>query len=377
MLRDMSPARRNRLILILILLLIVGWMLYVARAVLFPYILGLVLAYVLYPLVRRIDHYMPAVLKQRRLSRPLAIIIVYLMVILMIAGLMAFLVPVVINQVESLWAQREQLVAKGQALLGEWLIRYRATIPEEWRRTIEENLVKAAGAVGQTVQGGIVSTVSAVTSTVSLALGMVVIPFWLFYVLADEGQMANAFEATVPDSIEPDVRNVLRITDDILSAYIRGQLLLCVVVGAMATVGFVLAGVDFAVLLGLIVGLCEFIPFVGPILGAVPALIVAVIESPVTALWALLVIVVVQQVENLFLVPRIAGESVKLHPALIMVVLVIGNEALGLWGMIVAVPLTAIVRDVFKYLYLRFSDEPVSSAEALARVRTEVMRLDV
>jgi len=359
MLRDMSPARRNRLILILILLLIVGWMLYVARAVLFPYILGLVLAYVLYPLVRRIDHYMPAVLKQRRLSRPLAIIIVYLMVILMIAGLMAFLVPVVINQVESLWAQREQLVAKGQALLGEWLIRYRATIPEEWRRTIEENLVKAAGAVGQTVQGGIVSTVSAVTSTVSLALGMVVIPFWLFYV------------------IEPDVRNVLRITDDILSAYIRGQLLLCVVVGAMATVGFVLAGVDFAVLLGLIVGLCEFIPFVGPILGAVPALIVAVIESPVTALWALLVIVVVQQVENLFLVPRIAGESVKLHPALIMVVLVIGNEALGLWGMIVAVPLTAIVRDVFKYLYLRFSDEPVSSAEALARVRTEVMRLDV
>ena len=377
MLRDMSPARRNRLILILILLLIVGWMLYVARAVLFPYILGLVLAYVLYPLVRRIDHYMPAVLKQRRLSRPLAIIIVYLMVILLIAGLMAFLVPVVINQVESLWAQREQLVAKGQALLGEWLIRYRATIPEEWRRTIEENLVKAAGAVGQTVQGGIVSTVSAVTSTVSLALGMVVIPFWLFYVLADEGQMANALEATVPDSIEPDVRNVLRITDDILSAYIRGQLLLCVVVGAMATVGFVLAGVDFAVLLGLIVGLCEFIPFVGPILGAVPALIVAVIESPVTALWALLVIVVVQQVENLFLVPRIAGESVKLHPALIMVVLVIGNEALGLWGMIVAVPLTAIVRDVFKYLYLRFSDEPVSSAEALARVRTEVMRLDV
>ena len=377
MLRDMSPARRNRLILILILLLIVGWMLYVARAVLFPYILGLVLAYVLYPLVRRIDHYMPAVLKQRRLSRPLAIIIVYLMVILLIAGLMAFLVPVVINQVESLWAQREQLVAKGQALLGEWLIRYRATIPEEWRRTIEENLVKAAGAVGQTVQEGIVSTVSAVTSTVSLALGMVVIPFWLFYVLADEGQMANALEATVPDSIEPDVRNVLRITDDILSAYIRGQLLLCVVVGAMATVGFVLAGVDFAVLLGLIVGLCEFIPFVGPILGAVPALIVAVIESPVTALWALLVIVVVQQVENLFLVPRIAGESVKLHPALIMVVLVIGNEALGLWGMIVAVPLTAIVRDVFKYLYLRFSDEPVSSAEALARVRTEVMRLDV
>jgi len=145
----------------------------------------------------------------------------------------------------------------------------------------------------------------------------------------------------------------------------------------MATVGFVLVGLNFPVLLGVIVGLCEFIPFVGPILGAVPALIMAVIESPTMALWTLLVIVLVQQVENLFLVPRIAGESVKLHPALIMVVLVIGNEALGLWGMIMAVPLTAIVRDVFKYLYLRFSAEPVLPEEALARVRTEVMRLDV
>jgi predicted PurR-regulated permease PerM len=375
--RDLASAQRNRLILILTLLLIVGWMLYVARAALFPYVLGLVLAYVLYPLVQRIDHHMPAFLRRRRLSRPLAIFVVYLIVILVMAGLMAFLVPVVINQVESLWAQREQLVARGQILLGEWLVRYRTTIPEEWQQTIEENLVKAGGAVGRAVQEGLGRTVSAVTSTMSLALGMVIIPFWLFYILADEKRVADAFGTAIPDRIKPDVRNVLRITDDILSAYIRGQLLLCVIVGAMATLGFVLVGVDFAVLLGVIVGLFEFIPFIGPILGAVPALIVATIKSPITVLWTLLVIVVVQQVENLFLVPRIAGESVKLHPALIMVVLVIGNEALGLWGIILAVPLTAIVRDVFKYLYLRFSDELVPPEEALARVRTEVMRLDV
>ncbi|MDY7040403.1 MAG: AI-2E family transporter [Chloroflexota bacterium] len=376
MLRSVTTAQRNRLILILTLLLIVGWMLFVARAALFPYILGLVLAYVLFPLVKRIDHYMPVAFKRRQLSRPLSIIIVYLIVILVMAGLVAFPVPVVVNQVESLWDQREELLADGQALLGEWLVRYQE-IPEEWRRTIEDSLSRAVGAVGQAMQEGMMRTVGVVTSTVSLVLGMVVIPFWLFYILADERQVMEAFEAAVPNRIEADVRNMLRITDDILSAYIRGQLLLCVAVGSMATIGFAVVGVDFAVLLGLIVGLFEFIPFVGPILGAIPALVVAVIESPIIALWTLLVVVIVQQVENLFLVPHIAGESVKLHPALIMVVLVIGNEALGLWGMILAVPLTAIVRDVFKYLYLRFSDEPVSPGEALARVRTEVMRLDV
>lgn len=377
MLRSLTPAQRNRLILILILLLIVGWILYVARAALIPYILGLVLAYLFYPLVQRVDSYMPAALKRLRLSRPLAIVILYLMVILVIAGLMAFLVPVVVNQVESMWEQREQLMTQGRGLLDEWLIRYRTTIPEGWRRTIEDNLGKAAASIGRAIQEGMGSTMAAVTSTMSLIIGLVIIPFWLFYILADEKGMARAFKAAIPTRIEADVRNVLRIIDDILSAYIRGQLLLCLAVGVMSTAGFVVVGLDFAVLLGVIIGLFEFIPFVGPILGAVPALIVAVIQSPITALWTLLVIFAVQQAENLFLVPRISGKSVKLHPALIMFVLVVGNEALGLWGMIMAVPLTAILRDVFKYLYLRFSDEPVSPEEALSRVRTEVVRLDV
>ena len=377
MLRNLTPAQRYRLILILALLLIVGWIFYVARTALIPYILGLVLAYLLYPPVQRIDRYMPAVLKRRKLSRPLSILIVYLAAILVIAGFMAFLVPVVVNQVESMWAQREQLIAQAQTLLEEWLVRYRTTIPEGWRLTIESNLGKAVVAIGQAIQEGMGSTMGAVTSTVSLVIGLVIVPFWLFYILADEKAMASAFEAAIPARIEADVRNVLRIVDDILSAYIRGQLLLCLAVGVMSTVGFVVIGLDFAVLLGVIIGLFEFIPFVGPILGAIPALIVAVIQSPITALWTILVIFAVQQAENLFLVPRVAGKSVRLHPALVMFVLVIGNEALGLWGMIIAVPLTAILRDVFKYLYLRFSDEPVSPQEALGRVRTETMRLDV
>jgi len=86
---------------------------------------------------------------------------------------------------------------------------------------------------------------------------------------------------------------------------------------------------------------------------------------------------VIQQIENLLLVPRISGRSVRLHPALVMVVLVVGNEAAGLWGMLLAVPVTALIRDVFKYLYLRLSDEAVTPADALGRVRTEAMRIDV
>jgi predicted PurR-regulated permease PerM len=154
-------------------------------------------------------------------------------------------------------------------------------------------------------------------------------------------------------------------------------LILCFFIGVLATSGLLIVGVDFALLLGLIAGAFEIFPFVGPILGAIPALIVAALQSPMTALWTLVVFIIIQQIENLFLAPKIAGESVKLHPALVMVVLVVGNEALGLWGMLLAVPLAAVIRDVFKYLYLRFSDEEVSPGEAMARVRTEKMTIEV
>ena len=96
------------------------------------------------------------------------------------------------------------------------------------------------------------------------------------------------------------------------------------------------------------------------------------------ALWVGLAFFAIQQVENLILVPRIAGQSVKLHPAAVMVVLVIGNELAGLFGMLLAVPVAAIIRDVFKYLYLRMSDLPLEAEEAMLRIRAgQEVKLDV
>jgi predicted PurR-regulated permease PerM len=299
------------------------------------------------------------------------------MVILFIAGIFAFLIPPVVQQGKVLWEQMPQLAAKGRALGAEWLGRYQEVIPLDIQQRIQSNLEKLAGTIGQALQDGATRTVSFISSTVGFFLGVLVIPFWLFYILNDEAKVREGVLDLIPDRIEPDLLNILRITDDVFSAYIRGQLLLCLFIGVLATVGLLIVGVEFALLLGLIAGAFEIFPFVGPILGAIPALIVAALQSPVTALWTLVVFILIQQIENLFLAPRIAGQSVKLHPALVMVVLVVGNEALGLWGMLLAVPVTAVIRDVFKYLYLRFSDEEVSPGEAVARVRTEKMIIEV
>ena len=374
---SISPARRNRLILVVLLLLLVCWMLYVAQSALLPYVIALVVAYLVLPLVNFLDRRMPSRLRDRNLSRPLSILIVYLIIILLIAGIFAFLVPPVVKQGQVLWKRMPELAAKGRALGAEWLGKYQEAIPLDIQQRVQSNLEKLAGTIGQALQEGTTRTVSFISSTVGFFLGILVIPFWLFYILHDEAKVREGALALIPDRIEPDLLNILRITDDIFSAYIRGQLILCLFVGVLATTGLLIVGVDFALLLGLIAGAFEILPFVGPILGAIPALIVAALQSPMTALWTLVVFIIIQQLENLFLAPKIAGESVKLHPALVMVVLVVGNEALGLWGMLLAVPLAAVIRDVFKYLYLRFSDEEVSPGEAKARVRTEKITIEV
>jgi predicted PurR-regulated permease PerM len=217
-----------------------------------------------------------------------------------------------------------------------------------------------------------------VSSTVSFVIGLIVIPFWLFYILNDESQVKSGVMQALPQQLRADVQCMASLIDDVLSAYIRGQLLLCLFVGGMATIAMFFIGVPFALVLGIVAGIFEALPYVGPILGAIPAVVVALLSDPGSAVWVALAFFGIQQVENLVLVPRISGESVKLHPAMVMVVLVVGNELAGFWGMLIAVPVTAVIRDMFQYLYLRFLDEPLAPTEAMMSIRSgQEVQLDV
>jgi len=367
---DMSPARRNRLLLWTGLFLLVGGLMWAARKVLLPYILGLVIAYLLLPLVNWLDRHMPARLHKWRVARSLSIILTYLLLIALIAGIVAFVIPVVAEQVQILvknwpWGTRG---------LG-W---YTENIPADWREAIESNLRGLADDAVEAIKDAFLATVRTVSSTMSFFLGLIVIPFWLFYILQDEERVKAGVLRAFPQQLQADVQCMARLVDDVLSAYIRGQLLLCLFVGGMATIALLIIGVPFVLVLGLVAGIFEVLPYVGPILGAIPALVVALLIDPVSALWVLLAFLVIQQIENLILVPRISGESVKLHPALVMVALVIGNEVAGLIGMLVAVPVSAVIRDVFQYSYLRLMDEPLAPEEALLNIRSgQDVQLDV
>jgi len=367
----LRSARFKRFVLWFIMSALVVVLLWAARPVLVPFVLGLVLAYLLLPLVHWLEKHLPARLRDWGAARPVSIILTYLLFVLIIAGIVAFVVPVLGQQagtfIERIPQYREQLGELIQDVRG-W---YESSIPETWKTTVEENLSEIATSALGEVQDNLVGMLRTVFGSLNFLIGLIIVPFWLFYILQDESRVTRGIMQSLHPELRPDVRSLATLVDEVLSAYVRGQLILCLFVGALATIALLIIGVPFAPVLGLIAGILEVLPNIGPYLGAIPAILVALATNPVSAIWVAVAFFAIQMIENLVLVPRISGKSVKLHPALVMMVLVIGGQLAGFWGMLIAVPVTAVIRDVFLYLYLRLLDDPLSPEEAVARMRSE------
>lgn len=357
----MTSSQRNRLFLVAIAVLGILWLLSQAGGGLTPFIFALVLAYLLTPLVDRLARMMP---------RAVAILLVYLVVIGILVGSGFLIIPGVVGQVRDFATNSPRYLDQAQAAFNDLQQQYaHLNLPPEVQTTLENTIRNALGNVGTAIQTAVISTLSTVRQLFAFLAGFIVIPFFLFYVLKDKDRGVNWLNGIIPRNWQPDVWRMGRIANDILNDYIRGQLILGVVVGIATGAGLFFVGSPYWLVLGIIAGFTELIPVLGPIIGSVPGLIVAAFqpEGLTLVLKVLLVYIIVQQLENNLLVPKIQGDSVKLHPAIILLVLVVGGQVAGLIGLIAAVPIAAIIRDLYIYLYERGVRE-VSPAVAEDRV---------
>ncbi len=369
-----SNAKRIRVGLTLVLLLLASTFLYQARAALLPFFVGAILAYILLPLINWLDAKMRLVLHGRRITRSLAVLIAYGLSILIIVGLLTFAIPLIVTQFNVLGQALPDLARRVYSAAPEvvqvWLDRYNRAVPEEIRLALERSIQDTLQSLLAALQTGAFKTVSVLFSTVSFVLGLLIVPLWMFYFMRDQPEIEAAFYKVVPPAYREDVRSVRTLVDAVLGAYLRGQVILSFAVGIMSTLGLELLGIDFALLLGTISGLLEVVPVLGPILAAIPMILVALATSPSKLLWVILLAFAVQQIENYVLVPQITHGTVKLHPAMAMIVLVVGSAVGGILGVLLSIPLAAVIRDIVRYAYFRLDDEPLPPREALARVRS-------
>ena len=189
--------------------------------------------------------------------------------------------------------------------------------------------------------------------------------------------LAASFDRALPVSWRFDTLVVLRSVERVLSQWVRAQFVLGFAVGAFTFIGLLLLSrfVDpifgrYALLLSVIAGILELLPIIGPIIAAVPAVLIAATAGPEAAIAALILYTLVQQIENNFLVPKIQGDATELHPAAVMFAIIIGGALGGLVGAILALPVAAAGRDVVRYLFRRVGpdEDPAGLATIVRRV---------
>lgn len=300
-----------------------------------PFLFALLLAYLLSPFVE--------VLEKRKVPRTVAILIIYGV---FIAGLvMAFVygIPAIVEEVNGLIKQLPSLTQQAQNLLVRLQEQFsHVNLPLYVADAVNNNLLK--------LQGYLDSWLNAIPQFIVGLFGsmvtIILIPILSFYMLKDLELIKQSLLNLAPGGQRGRIYALFSRIDDKLGAWIRGQLTVGFIVGFLTFVGLEIVGMDFALVLGTVVGITNIIPYFGPIIGAVPALFLGLLRSPIMFVKVLIVQVVAQQLESNFITPQILGRQLGLHPLLIIFSLLLGAQFGGIAGLLFAVPVTAVIREV-------------------------------
>lgn len=329
-------------VIVAIVAILATWLLYAVRNTLIvAYISGL-FAMGISPLVRMIERQKVFRIGQR-VPRWFAILLIYAAIIGALVGVSMAVFPPLFDQAEQLWRNLPKWFEQAQDfLLRIGILRERVTLSEAVQQAPASEATNLAGTVFGYVR-----------NVVGGLFGFITILLLTFYMLVESRELFSFFVRLFPVHERRRVALISNTVTQKVSAWLGGQLLLSFVIGVTSAVGLWAMGVPYFYVLALISAIGEMIPMVGPILAAVPALLVAATVSPGLALGVAVFFIVQQQVENSILVPKIMGRQVGLNAVAVILALGVGSQLLGVIGAILSVPTAAIVQVLFDELVAR------------------------
>ena len=373
------------LALIALLTLGVGWVVNALSSVLIPLAIAGVIAYLLDPIVNWFQ-------KKHGFKRQNAIILVFCIAVLLVGGVVASVVPSLISQVNELTTEFPKQAKKFQVSVSSivktgdpakptntstnapakpvWF-----EMPREWMKNVGVTNEKVrefmVDAVAKISAWGL-EQLKKVMSLFGFLAGLALVPVYVFYFLLEKRGIKRNWTDYLPvheSRVKEEIVFVLHSINDCLIVFFRGQVLVAMCVGVLLTTGFLVIGLEYAILLGVMAGLLSIIPYLGVALSIIPAFVLSMIQFVPDDGWlkpilVLVVFAAVQTMEGLFISPKIIGDRVGLHPLTIIVAVMVGTTLLGgIMGGVLAIPLTAALRTVmFRYVW----KDRVHSSEASA-----------
>ncbi|MGI9270443.1 MAG: AI-2E family transporter [Woeseiaceae bacterium] len=334
----------------LIAIALLGGLLYLLAPVLTPFVAAALLAYIGDPLADRLQKY--------KLPRTLAVVVVFILTFLVLGLLVLLVGPLIRSQISALMAALPDIVQRVEEVwlpsvmdmlsieagddvgIGAFLERY-SDMAGSWGAKVLVSVSKSGGAV------------------VAAVLSLFLVPILTFYLLRDWDNIMAHFGALIPSQQRETVLKLAHDTDDVLGAFLRGQLLVMMALAAIYSIGLSIVGLKFAIAIGVVSGLVSFVPYLGFVFGiGLAALTVALEPNP---LWQMVGVVatftIAQLIEGSVLTPKLVGDRIGLHPVLIIFAVAAGGQLFGFFGILLALPAAAVLSVVVRFAYDRYLSE--------------------
>jgi predicted PurR-regulated permease PerM len=311
------------------------------RVVFAPIILALVVVYLLNPLVAR--------LQRRGFKRGVSVAVLYVAFIGVVGTGLAFLIPLLAHQIGALLNKLPTYIENATAAINRFAARRHSSFrikltPEQVQAYVVHNKGTIRG-----VLGGVRSfAVSMIHVLITIVIGIVL----SVYILLDLPKIQRGFRSMLPERRRDEITGLAEKIGSALGGFFRGQLLVALFVGVASAVGLSLVKIPFAAVVGLVAGVFNLVPLIGPFIGAVPAVILGLLSGdPIRALWGALVLLLVQQIDNHIISPNVMGRTVKLHPITVMLALLTAGSLWGIFGMLLVIPAIATIKAIGSHLW--------------------------
>ncbi|MCD8199237.1 MAG: AI-2E family transporter [Phascolarctobacterium sp.] len=335
---------KNSTIFKLIITAVVSFVLCELAVFLLPVLLSIALAFALYPVVKLLSKVTIGT-GHIKLSMTVRIVIAIAGFLLVVFLVVKFLLFPLFGQANSLLQKLPEAAKSGSsidAILNNSVNLIK--LPSDLNMLLTDIINGAMAFVVDIIGNLFASSMNIIRSI----LGLVIVPFLVFYFLKDwrklKGMIINFFNYDVQIKVDAVINEI----GDTLSAYVRGLGILSIISGFCITLGTFLLGVNYPLVLGFIAIIAETIPVIGPLLGAVPAIFIAYGQSSNLALWVASFYFIYYQLDTNFIMPRIMGKRIDLHPVILILALLIGAKLFGILGMLFAVPVAAVYRVLYK-----------------------------
>ncbi len=279
--------------------------------------------------------------EKKKIPRILGVALLYLSIFVLVGFLISLVVPFVTGEINQLIQDLPNFISRVSTSLEKAQETSGGRFTDLFNEIL--NLLDSFSGYLQASSSSAFGFVVSVFGGLFSFIGIIVISFYLSVM---KGGIENFIRSVIPHKYEPHFLNIWRKSEIKVGRWLQGQLLLALIVGLAVYVVMSLMGVKFALLLGILAMILELVPTVGPVLAAVPAVILAFTQSPALGLWVIVAYAVIQQLENHILVPIIMGRTVGLNPVMVIIALLVGFQLAGIVGMILSVPVAAIIVEI-------------------------------